>query len=85
MYLKAPIRNSFILLYFGICFEVKKKKQEFITNTLHKIMGPGKSEKICNFLKPKVNFKKTMLVLRCYFLFPLYSLLTAVKTFASRQ
>jgi hypothetical protein len=68
----------------GICFEVKKK--EYITNTPHKIMEPGKKrKKMYNFLKQKVNFKKTVLVIRCYFLVLLYSLLTAVKAFACRQ
>jgi len=37
------------------------------------------------FAKLKVIFKKTVLVVICYFLVLLYSLLTAVKTFACRH
>jgi hypothetical protein len=45
MYLKAQIRNSFKLMLVGICFEVKIRKKEYITNTLHQIMELEKSEK----------------------------------------
>jgi len=42
-------------------------------------------KKKSQFGKLKIIFKKTVLVLICYFLIPLYSLLTAVKAFACRQ
>ena len=42
-------------------------------------------KKKAQFSKLKMIFKKTVLVLRCYFLVPLYSLLTAVKAVACRQ
>jgi len=48
-------------------------------------MEPGEVKKKYDFLKLKVNFKKTVLVVRCYFLVPLYSVLTAVKAFVCRQ
>jgi len=42
-------------------------------------------KKKAQFGKLKTIFKKTVLVIRCYCLVLLYSLLTAVKTFACRQ
>jgi hypothetical protein len=42
-------------------------------------------KKKAQFGKLKMMFKKTMLVIRCYCLALLYSLLTAVKAFACRQ
>jgi hypothetical protein len=64
MHLKAPIRNSFILMLVGICFEVKKKQSILQIPYIRSwSQGKVKKKKMYNFLKLQVNFKKTVLVI----------------------